>query len=152
MEEGKKILIAVDLSKSSLDAVDYVGQMVCCHPSVEVTLLHIIRAPSPDVEPDPEERRIQIEREKTEVLKMMETAGKRLTAVGVPEERICIQIRVCSAPVRVADLILAEQQGGAYQTIVVGRRGLSRKEEFLFGSVSSFVVRNARECAVWVIE
>ena len=30
-------------------------------------------------------------------------------------------------------------------------RGLSRKEEFLFGSVSSKIVGHARNCAVWVV-
>lgn len=152
MDEDKRILIAVDLSQNSLNAVDYVGQMVRCHPSVHITLLHVIRFPSTDVETDPKERLKQVEQRRAEILKLMEDAGRRLIAVGIPEERICLQIRVCNAPVGVADLILAEQQGGKYQTIVVGRRGLSRKEEFLFGSVSSRVVRNARGCAVWVIE
>jgi nucleotide-binding universal stress UspA family protein len=35
---------------------------------------------------------------------------------------------------------------------VVGRRGVSKRQEFLFGSVSSKVVRDAKNCAVWVIE
>ena len=37
-------------------------------------------------------------------------------------------------------------------TIVVGRQGLSRSEEFLFGSVSSKIVNHARNCTVWVVE
>jgi nucleotide-binding universal stress UspA family protein len=52
----------------------------------------------------------------------------------------------------ISDLILHEQQEGGYGTLVVGRRGVSKKEEFLFGSVSSRVVRDAKHCAVWVIE
>jgi nucleotide-binding universal stress UspA family protein len=35
---------------------------------------------------------------------------------------------------------------------VVGRQGLSRSEEFLFGSVSSKIVNHARNCTVWVVE
>jgi len=37
-------------------------------------------------------------------------------------------------------------------TIVLGRQGLSRSEEFLFGSVSSKIVNHARDCTVWVVE
>jgi nucleotide-binding universal stress UspA family protein len=39
-----------------------------------------------------------------------------------------------------------------YATLVVGRKGLSRKEEFLFGSISGKIVRTARNCTVWVVE
>jgi nucleotide-binding universal stress UspA family protein len=152
MEEIKKILIAVDLSKNSLRAVTYVGEMMSCHPSVQVTLLHIVREPSRDIESSSEVRRTHVERQKAEALQLMEEAGQLLIAAGIPEKRICVQIRVCSGPMRVTDIILAEQKGGGYQTVVVGRRGLSRKEEFLFGSVSSRVVQDARECTVWVVE
>jgi len=48
--------------------------------------------------------------------------------------------------------ILAERRQMKCSTIVVGRQGLSRSEEFLFGSVSSKIVNHARDCAVWVVE
>jgi hypothetical protein len=34
---------------------------------------------------------------------------------------------------------------------VVGRQGISRKERFLFGSVSSKIVTHASDCTVWVV-
>jgi nucleotide-binding universal stress UspA family protein len=37
-------------------------------------------------------------------------------------------------------------------TIVLGRQGLLRSEEFLFGSVASKIVSHARDCTVWVVE
>lgn len=39
-----------------------------------------------------------------------------------------------------------------YGTIVVGRHGLLRSEEFIFGSISSKIVSHARNCTVWVVE
>jgi nucleotide-binding universal stress UspA family protein len=51
-----------------------------------------------------------------------------------------------------AECIIAEQEILEYGTIVVGRKGMSRKEEVLFGSVSSKLVKIARDCAIWVIE
>jgi nucleotide-binding universal stress UspA family protein len=40
---------------------------------------------------------------------------------------------------------------GGYGTIVVGRRGISKAEQFLFGSVSNKIVQNAKDCTVWVV-
>ena len=51
-----------------------------------------------------------------------------------------------------AECILMERQQTQCNTIVVGRQGLSRSEEFLFGSVSSKIVNHARNCTVWVVE
>ena len=51
-----------------------------------------------------------------------------------------------------AKCILLEHDETGYSTIVVGRQGLSRSEEFLFGSISSKIVNHARKCTVWVVE
>ncbi len=149
---GNKVLIAVDLSENSLKAVDYVGRMLRCHDRVEITLLTVIKEPSADIVPDEAERAARIEEARRETLALMEQAGGRLTALGIPENRIRIKLQVCRKPMSVSDLILHEQKEGGYGTLVVGRRGVSKKEEFLFGSVSSRVVRDAKHCAVWVIE
>jgi len=37
-------------------------------------------------------------------------------------------------------------------TVVIGRRGLSKKEEFIFGSTSNRILHEANNCAVMVIE
>jgi nucleotide-binding universal stress UspA family protein len=58
-------------------------------------------------------------------------------------------LRYCPS---LAECILAERNQSKCNTIVVGRQGLSRSEEFLFGSVSSKIVNHARNCTVWVVE
>jgi nucleotide-binding universal stress UspA family protein len=58
-------------------------------------------------------------------------------------------LRTCPS---LAECILAERSQAKCSTIVVGRQGLSRSEEFLFGSVSSKIVNHARDCTVWVVE
>jgi len=149
---NNKILIAIDLSENSLKAVDYVAKMMACHSVVDITLLHVIKEPSPDVMPDEQQRRSHVEKTRAETLGLMEEAAKRLTAHDIPEKNIHLKIQVCSKPVAVAELILHERQTEGYGTIVVGRRGMSKKEEFLFGSVSNKIVREARDCTVWVVE
>lgn len=147
-----KALVAVDLSENSLKAVDYLAEVMSCHPKACVTLLHVIMEPSPDIVIDEEQRKQRVEQLRTEALQLMEKAGERLTSRGISEERIRLLIQVCSKPVSVAELILHEQKDGGYDTIVMGKRGMSKREQFLFGSVSSRVVREARNCAVWIVD
>lgn len=147
-----KILIAIDLSEDSLKAVDYVGSIVACHAAVDITMLNIIKEPSEDTMPNASERTAYLEKTRTDILSLMEAAAGRLTAHGIPEKQIHLKVQVCKKPVSVAELILHERRQGEYGTIVIGRRGMSKKEEFLFGSVSNRIVREAKQCAVWVIE
>ncbi len=146
-----RVLIAIDLSENSLKAVDYVGRVLSCHPDTRVTLLNVIKEPSPDLVPDAGERHRQVEESRAETLKRMEQAAGRLIALGMPEQSVRLKVQVCSMPVSVTDLILKEVREGGYSTVVVGRRGVSKREEFLFGSVSSKVVREAHRCTVWVV-
>ena len=74
-----------------------------------------------------------------------------LIRAGFAAEDVSVRstFRYCPS---LADCILAERDQAGYSTIVVGRQGLSRSEEFLFGSVSSKIVNHARDCTVWVVE
>lgn len=153
MKKGaeRRVLIAIDLSENSLKAVDYAGTVMACHSEVYITLLHVIKEPAADIMPKPEERHEHVERVRSKSLSIMEEAGRRLTSKGFAEHSIHLKIQICRNPVSVAELILREQQKGGYGTIVVGRRGLSKREEFLFGSVSNTIVREAKGCTVWVV-
>jgi len=146
------ILIAADPSENALRAVDYVGRVMHCHSNVRITLLNVIKGPSPDILPDEDEREVYVQRKRSEMLAMLEEISRRLTAFGIEGTKMCFKTEVCSENASIAQRILQEHQEGGYDTIVVGRRGMSKKEEFLFGSVSSKVVREARNCTVWVVE
>jgi nucleotide-binding universal stress UspA family protein len=58
-------------------------------------------------------------------------------------------VRQCES---IADAILEEQYKLKSCIIVVGRRGISHKEEFIFGSTSNKILHHAQHCAVMVIE
>jgi nucleotide-binding universal stress UspA family protein len=51
-----------------------------------------------------------------------------------------------------AECIFEEVERLGACTVVVGRRGISTKEEFLFGSTSHKLLRTAKNCAVWIVE
>ncbi len=148
----KKILVGIDLSENSLKAVDYVGRMMSSDPKVQITLLNVIRQPSPDVMPDEKERTGHVERLYAETASLMEEAGKRLSSQGIPQANIHLKILECDRFVSVSELILQEQKREGYETVVIGRRGMTKRQEFLFGSVSKKIVTDARDCVVWVVE
>jgi hypothetical protein len=52
----------------------------------------------------------------------------------------------------IAECILQEAEATQSETILVGRKGVSRKEELLFGSVSNRIIHQAEDCTVWVVE
>jgi nucleotide-binding universal stress UspA family protein len=147
-----RILVAIDLSKDSLKAVDYVADIMSCHSRADITLVTVIREVSEDLVPNREERRRAVEAARQQTLRLMDEASNRLTGRGIPEQQIHLKIQVCDSPARVAELILLEQQEGGYGTVVIGRRGITKREEFLFGSVSNKIVHEARNCTVWVVE
>jgi len=51
-----------------------------------------------------------------------------------------------------ARVILEQAQALGCDTIVLGRRGLSRVKEFFLGSVSKSVLAQARGLTIWVVD
>jgi len=47
--------------------------------------------------------------------------------------------------------IVQEAEQGGYSPIVIGRRGLSKFQEFFMGSVSNQVIQLGVEQAVWMV-
>jgi nucleotide-binding universal stress UspA family protein len=82
------------------------------------------------------------------VKKAMDEAKARLTGAGFQAGRINAKIETRKKGT--ARDILATAQDG-YDTIVMGRRGLSGIAEFLMGSVSQKVLSNARGITVILV-
>lgn len=148
----KNILISVDASDNALRAVDYVGAILGFAQSVRVTLLYIERAPNRDKFENENAWLSQCKLDHERVFDFLKTARSRLLAAGVPDSAVFERTVLCSAEPSIAQTILDVQQEGGFGTLVVGRRGLTKGEEFLFGSVSTKLVHSAKNCAVWVVQ
>ncbi|MBI5519486.1 MAG: universal stress protein [Desulfovibrio sp.] len=148
----KNILISVDASDNARRAVDYAAELLGRAPGVRVTLLYIERAPGRDRFDTEEAWLNQCKLEHDRVFDFLADARARLVAAGMPEEAVSERTVLCSAEPSIAQTILDVQQEGGFGTLVVGRRGLTKSEEFLFGSVSTKLVHNAKNCAVWVVQ
>jgi nucleotide-binding universal stress UspA family protein len=147
---NQDILIAVDESENAERAVAYVARLLGGRNGFRVTILHIIQNPEEDYFPNLREREQWLEKYRARLDRRLETYRKILVDAGFDPARITVSCKLLSCP-SLAECILAEREVGQYATIVVGRQGKSRKERFLFGSVSSKIVNHASNCTVWVV-
>jgi len=148
---NKNILIAVDESENARRAVLYVAQLLEGAAGFSVTILHVINEPEEDYFPTTDEKEKWLSQYKEKIDKMLEDYRQILIQRGFNRSAVSVRstIRYCPS---MAQCILEERDETEYSTVVVGRQGLSRSQEFLFGSVSSKIVNYARNCTVWVVE
>ncbi len=147
----RHIMIAVDESDNARRAVLFVGDFFGCYEGFKVTLLHIILEPEATFFRDEAERVQWLASKNEEARKVMETYKHILVDAGFPDDKINMRIETMRGP-SVADCIIKEQEAMKCCTIVIGRRGISKKEEFIFGSTSNKIIHEAKKCAVLVIE
>ncbi len=58
----------------------------------------------------------------------------------------------CSRGTSIALDILHVAKTERFKTVVIGRRGISKAEEFMFGSVSNRIIHAGSDCTVWVVQ
>ncbi len=149
--KDRHILIAVDDSENAKRAVLYVAGFLGGVPGFCVTLLTVISVPSPDYLKSDEERSAWIERKRSGATELLGVYRRVLLQSGFQENKVETVIDIRSCP-SIADCIVEVQQRLGCCTIVIGRRGISHKEEFLFGSTSSKIMRSGKNCTVWIVE
>ena len=161
--EKKKILIAVDSSENSERAVAYVGDMLGGLQTVEICLLYIERPPDRDIYSSDEAWEDAARAREESIRIFLKKARNILEKKGITAGRIREEYVVscksaihespgyCATGTSIAKEILRVRTEGGFTTIVIGRRGVSRTEEFLFGSVSSSVMHTAGTGTIWVV-
>jgi nucleotide-binding universal stress UspA family protein len=148
---NKNILIAVDESENARRAVSYVGQLLGGLAGFKVTILHVVPEPEEDYFPTSIQKEEWLTQYRQKIDVLLEDSRRLLIQKGFDPEDVTVRSTVRYCP-SMAACILSERDETQYSTIVVGRQGLSRGEEFLFGSISSKIVTHARNCTVWVVE
>jgi nucleotide-binding universal stress UspA family protein len=157
-----RLLIAIDGSECSKGAVEYVGRQFSVNRDLRITLLHVLPYP-----PAPfwDDGHILSETEKTSRNRVIEKwlANQRAKldplfseAVGIlisqgikPEQ---IEKKSISDSTDIAESILEEARDGGYQTLVLGRCGLSASKRFLMGSVTTKIINHGAGIAICVVE
>lgn len=147
---GKNILVAMDGSGGAMQAIDFVGELVGGY-NFKVTLVHIFRddssiGPAPLYRPLPK-RDLQMEEQK--IRTVFDEARSRLINRGFKTDDVTSKI-INGASSRSAAIVREAQRLG-HATIVLGRRGLSKTQDFFMGGVSNKVIQLGIEHTVWVV-
>lgn len=156
------ILIAFDGSENSLRAVSYTAAMIEPKSRHAVTVAAIERPPDRDLFVDDAAWKEECVRRAEAMREALEKARQALLEAGLPAAAVSTRfVESCRSPLResmecsigtsIALEVLRLAEEGGFGTVVVGRRGVSRQEEFLFGSVSTKIIQAAKGLAVWVV-
>jgi nucleotide-binding universal stress UspA family protein len=157
-----KVLIALDSSQGAWGAVEYVAQAFGQTPGVQVTLLHVLSGLPPAFwddghilgEKEKESRQQLVAGWQKEQEKkwqgLVKKAHELLTKAGVAKDAVVNKFQ--PKDYDVAEDILNVAAAGNYDTIVMGRRGLSMAKTLVLGSVTHKVVQGAKNCAVIIVE
>lgn len=150
MSDWRTILVAVDEMESSVNAMSYVGQVANNLDNISICLVHVYPEPPPDFfrkGGDLEQYQAQrIDRAGQIFNKGMEI----LTGAGVRRQDIYCTTHMAKGKT-ISETILDVRRNGDFGTVVVGKRGVSKAEEFLFGSISNTLARNCIDFATWIV-
>lgn len=150
MSDWKRIIIAIDDSPRSINAVEYVGSIAGHLAEVQLCLLHVYPEPPPDYYQSGATLAAYKMEQEEKAKMLFAQAIKILQGHGIAAHAITSRCQIASQQ-SISAAILDLQVRENYGTIVVGKRGISKAEEFLFGSISNALIHNGRDIAVWVI-
>lgn len=147
----KKLLIAVDESENSKMALLYVADFLGGFDGFKITILSVLSVSDVGFYDNEAARQKWLQLKKEDLSDMLTRYREILIQSGFPENKVITEVTVTfNEPV--SSVILRKQEEYNACTLIIGRRGVSKQEEFLFGSVSNKIIHKANKCAVWIIE
>jgi nucleotide-binding universal stress UspA family protein len=155
---GQKILVSFDDSENAMRAVEFIATSFT--KEQEITLFSVIPDTaaicdmnSPSLTPYFISKQTEfcvLEDQKKELVnKALQKAKELLLKAGFEEKNITIKVGTKKKGV-VRDIINEANSG--YDTIVLGRRGLSGIKDFILGSVSQKVLHLAKDISVILVD
>jgi len=153
----RKILAAVDGSVPSYNALRYLSHLFTDLADISVHLFYVV--PVGSLEPgmdwlDDGDRLLVLPSEARERVRraerFMEEAVLQLGRRGIGPDQVSTEITL--SRMGVAHDIINEARKGLYDAVLMGRRGLGRVEEYILGSVSLDIVRQAADVPLWVVD
>ena len=156
---SKKILAAIDNSENAMRAVEFIATELS--KDSEVTLLSILADTAticdlhdPSLSPafiSGKDYFCALEHEKKEQMKKTgKKAKKLLIESGFQEDKIIAKAHTRKKGI--ARDIIVEAESGGYDTIVMGRRGLSGIKQFMLGSVSQKVLGGSKGISIILVD
>ena len=144
----KSILAALNDSISSRAVVDYMARFLASSRGWRVTLLHIFRKPLASEELMGKKFTAELPARFQTVLR---EAKEKLAENGLPPDDI--ETRLVTTPyATISDGIIDQFKERHYGMVIIGRKHMSKAEEFVLGDVSVKLIRALEDTAVLVVK
>lgn len=151
---GKNVLVAFDDSENAMRAVNFIAEHFA--KDENITLFSVLEDTqslcemnSPELTPyfrSEQQAFCSLEDKKKELIsEAIERARRCLIEEGFDPDRVVTRTRKRTASV--AKDLIAEADSG-YDVVVIGKRGVSALQDFLFGSVAQKVIHGVNNAAV----
>ena len=141
------MLIAMNDSLSARAAVDFIVNLAICPEEMDITLLHVFRKPSAGEELMGEKF---MKEQPARYLNAMQKAREKLVEKGCNPNTVKIKLVEDPYPT-VTEGIIDQFNQGDYSMVVIGRKRMSKAEEFVRGDVGVKLVRALKGAAVLVV-
>jgi nucleotide-binding universal stress UspA family protein len=142
------ILVAVNDSLSSRGAVDFLASMPMGSKESRIVLIHILRKPSASEELMGKKF---TEEQPKRFLAVLQKAKEKLVESGYTAENIEMELISDPYPT-VADGIIDQCMRRNCTMVVLGRKRMSKAEEFVMGDVCIKLVRGLEKVALLVVK
>ena len=140
--------MAFNDSSSCRTALDYITQTAACPEFSNITLVHIFRKPTGSEEMMGKK---YMEEVPDRIKAAMEKARQQLEQAGFPPGNIRVDFVEKQYP-SIAEGIIDQFNSGDYNMVVIGRKRMSKSEEFVLGDPSIKLVRSLTGTAVMVVK
>ena len=144
----KKILVALSDSVISQSVLDQLIGMDFSRSDNSITLLHIFRKAT--AEETLMGKKFSAEQQ-PRMLQMLERAKNQLIAAGYADNTIDIKLVTEQYPT-VADGIINQCHSENYHMVFIGRKQMSKSEEFALGDISVKLIRTLENTAIIVVK
>lgn len=142
------ILMAYNDSSSCRSALECLTRIANCPQDSFITLLHVFRKPTGSEDMMGKK---YMQNAPTRIKHAMEQARNQLIQAGFPPEQVKVIFADTPYPT-VADGIIDQFNKGDYNLVVIGRKKMSKAEEFVLGDPSIRLVRALDGTAVLVVK
>jgi len=142
------ILLAYNDTSSCRSALECLTRMANCPEDSFVTLLHIFRKPTGSEEMMGKK---YMQNAPARIKQSLEQARTQLIQSGFPPANVTISFVDAPYPT-VAEGIIDQFNKGDYNLVVIGRKKMSKAEEFVLGDPSIRLVRALEGTAVLVVK
>ena len=144
----KKAFVAINNTIRSKAVIDYIIDMSLCPEEWHLSLVHILRSPSASEELMGKKF---IKEQPARMLDMLEKAKNRLVENGYRPDKIDIKVAQLEYAT-ISEGIIDQYKKEKYDILIIGRKRMSKSEEFVMGDVSIKLIRKLEKAAILVVK